>query len=213
MSFQFPRGHYRQALFIPRSKVRKKIYPRMMIWSFLPQLKREIDLIMERQNKRARGQSEVGKEYRTPPYPRAARVARASIAVPSSQGEECGGDDDPITTRQGTQPTQPIPMHLVAYHPPLSYMMPQKFQSGMMLNLHLGTAMSSLPILPPKAWGDLGPKSIYNHVYRVIRSGIMENVYNSCYVRRLRRKSLKIDDLQRNPVFFNSRGYPGISRS
>ena len=113
-----------------------------------PAAQREIDLIFERQTKRARGQGEVGMDCRTPPYPRAARAARAARAVPSPQGEEGGGDDEPIAalaTRHGVQPTQPIPM--ISMIP----MMPHQFQSGMMLNVHLNNTMPSLPSLPPEA--------------------------------------------------------------
>ena len=63
-----------------------------------PTAQRELDLILERQNKGGRGQGEVDGECRTPPYQRAARSARATRAVPSSQGEECGGDVDPVAT-------------------------------------------------------------------------------------------------------------------
>jgi len=100
-----------------------------------PAAQREIDLILERQNKRARGQGEVDTKCSTPPYPRAARAARAARAMSSSQGEDCGFGDDPIATlvtRQGIQPTQPIPIHIGAYHPPLPSMIPHQFQSGMM---------------------------------------------------------------------------------
>jgi hypothetical protein len=108
---------------------------------------------MERQNKRARGQVEVDKECITPPYPRAARAARAARVVSSSVGEEGEGDVAPIATRQGLQPTQPIPVHIGANHPQLPSLMPHQFQTGMMLNLHLGNAMQSLPSVPPEAWG------------------------------------------------------------
>ena len=121
---------------------------------------REIDLIMEKQNKRARGHGQMDKECRTPPYPRAARVARATRAMPSSQGKEFWGDDEPIATHQGIQPTQPIPIYIGAYHPQLSSMMPHQFESRMMLNLHIDIVMPSLPSLPREAWGDLVPKTI-----------------------------------------------------
>jgi hypothetical protein len=108
------------------------------------------DLILERQKEKARGQGEVDKDCRTPPYPRAARAARAARAVPSLQGEEGGGDDEPIATlatRRDVQLTQPIPM--ISMIP----MMPHKFKSGMMLNAHLNNTMPSLPSVLPKAWG------------------------------------------------------------
>jgi hypothetical protein len=141
-----------------------------------PAAQREIDLIMERQNKRARGQVEVGKECRTPPYPRAARGARAARVVSSSEGEEGGGDDAPIATlaaRVGLQPAQSIPVHIGAYHPRFSALMPHQFQTRMMLNLHLGNAMQSLPSVPLEEWGGLGNTNTYNPVSRVIRSGII----------------------------------------
>ena len=131
-----------------------------MTWMLSPAAQREIDIIIERQNTRARGQCEADTECRTPPYTRAARAARAARAVPSSQGEECGGDDDPIATlaaRQGilpSVPTHPITMHIAAYHAALPSVTPhQQFLTWMMLNLHLGNAMQSRPSVPPEAWG------------------------------------------------------------
>ena len=94
-------------------------------------------------------------ECRTPPYPRAARAARAARAPLSSQGEECGVDDEPLSTlaaRQGRHPTHPIPVHIGAYPPPSPSMMPHPFQGGMMLNVHLGHPMSSNTSVPPEAW-------------------------------------------------------------
>ena len=40
------------------------------------EVQREIDLLLERQNKRAREKREEDIDCRTPPYPRAARAAR-----------------------------------------------------------------------------------------------------------------------------------------
>ena len=73
----------------------------------------------------------------------------ANRAVPSSHGEEGGGDDETIATpatRHVVQPTHPIPMI------PMIPMMPRQFQSGM-LNVHLSNTMPSLSSVPPQAWG------------------------------------------------------------
>jgi len=122
---------------------------------------REIDLILERQNKRARGEGKDGKECRTPPYARrAARAARVgSGARAVGEGEGRGVDDETLATlaaRQGQQHAPSIPMSIDVYHPPFPTMMPHQIQPEMMLNLHLGNAMPPLPMLPPNARG--GPR-------------------------------------------------------
>ena len=49
---------------------------------------REIDLMLDRLNKKARGEGEEERECRTPLYPRAARAARvASGAMAVGEGE------------------------------------------------------------------------------------------------------------------------------
>ena len=108
---------------------------------------REVDLILDRQNKRAKEEGKEDRECRTPPYPRAARVLSGAGAV--GEREERGVDDEPIATlvaRQGIQHAPSIPMHIDAYHPPFPTMMPHQIQTGMMLNLHLNHAMPSLHI-------------------------------------------------------------------
>ena len=123
---------------------------------------REIDLILDRQNKRARGEGKDDKECRTPPHARraapAARVGSDARAVGREEQREI--DDEPIVAlpaRHSIHHTPSIPPHIDAYHPPFPTMMPHQIQPGMMLNLHLNNAMPPFPRLPPNARGDLRP--------------------------------------------------------
>ena len=125
---------------------------------------REIDLILDRQNKRARGEGMDDKECGTPPHARrAARAARvgsdARAVGREEQRRQRDIDDEPIAAlpaRHSIHHTPSIPPHTDAYHPPFPSIMPHQIQPGMMLNLRLSNAMPTLPLLPPNARG--GPR-------------------------------------------------------
>jgi hypothetical protein len=121
---------------------------------------KEIDLILDKRNKRERGERKEDRECRTPTYPRAVGAARVvSGARAVGEGEERGVDNEPIdvlAVRQGIQHTPSIPLHIDAYHAPFPSMMPHRIQTGMMLNLHLNNAMPSLPSFPLMHGEDLG---------------------------------------------------------
>jgi hypothetical protein len=81
-----------------------------------PESQREIDLILEKHNKRARGHGEEDGECRKPPYPRVARAA-----VPSSQVRRRAWADDELIAnlepRHSIHPIDPIPVHIDVYYP------------------------------------------------------------------------------------------------
>jgi len=123
-----------------------------------PETQREIDEMLERQNKRARGLHVEDKECKTPPYPRAARRARVSTATTPPASRIMSNDPVPLVAALPTrdhvaheshQPINTLAPSLHLYQNPThafnNSLALNPYHYAVSVNLLLGNAMHALP--------------------------------------------------------------------